>query len=197
MKKILSTILIVAAAMLCFAACTHTPGGEPEQPKLSETELTLTVGESGSLTLQLPDNAASETGVEYTWSSTNEAVATVSAEGTQATVTALTVGTAVITVSDGETEIGSCNVTVNASPLTVTVPEGRLVLRKGTIVTVRAKCKGASDEDFRWESSDEGIGTVENQGPIGRVKANSRGSCTITVYCGNYTTSFELIVGLT
>jgi uncharacterized protein YjdB len=76
---------------------------------LNKSELTLSVGQSATLLPTL--NPTDATTQSVTWSSSKESVATVSAEGN---VTAVSVGTAVITVKtvDGN-KTATCTITVN------------------------------------------------------------------------------------
>lgn len=195
-KKIFLPLLLLAAAVMSLCvACGETQ----KEARLDKTALELGIGGSDTLTLTWTeaDGSASEgdATAEYIWKSSNEECVTVTAEGNVATVTAVSEGSATVTVSQGEKQLASCSVTVKKSPITVTVPEGKLVLRKGATVTVKANgTEGLGD--VVWESSDEGIGAVESQGKIARVTAVARGECVITVRCGGYSAAFTLIVGL-
>ena len=195
-KRYLMPIILLGAAAVSLAAC-----GSSNDPVLDKTELTICVGAQETLSLVWEDgsgNAVAEgKSVEYRWESSNEAVLTVEAEGAKATVTAVAEGTAVVTVYEGSKKLSSCNVTSITSPLSVTVPEGKLVLRKGGKATVRAKSLIALTGEYEWYSSDTAIATVEYQGEIAIVTAVARGECTITVRNGDYTASFKFIVGLT
>lgn len=87
-----------------------------ESIQLDATEMELEVGETGTLSATvLPSNADDKS---YSWSSSNEAVATVDANGK---VTAVAVGVAVITATttDGA-KAASCTVTVKEQPVVVT-----------------------------------------------------------------------------
>ena len=194
-KKYLLPIVLTCAAAIALAACGGSDG-----PVLDKKELTMSVGAQETLTLVVEnkDGTTSAVGesVEYTWKSSNEEVLTVEAEGATATVTAVAEGSAVVTVYDGNKELSKCTVTIVLSPLSVTVPEGRLVVRNNTTVTVRAKSITALTGEYVWESSDPTIATVEAQGVIARVTAKKRGECTITVKNGIYSASFTFIVGL-
>ncbi|MDE6050020.1 MAG: Ig-like domain-containing protein [Paramuribaculum sp.] len=74
-------------------------------------DLELTEGETATLkAIITPENATDKT---VTWSSSNEAVATVSATGL---VTAIKAGTATITASTANGLTATCTVTVKAKP---------------------------------------------------------------------------------
>lgn len=188
-KRLLLPLIIIMAAVFCLSACG-------KKATLDKTELTLGVGSSETLTLVWEGNAPSDG--EYRWESSDESIVTVEASGETATVTAASEGEAVVTVYEGNKELATCTVTVVSSPLSVTVPEGMLVLRNGATVTVRAKSLTPLTGEYTWESSDESIATVEFQGEIARVTARKRSAegCTITVRNGIYSASFTVVVGL-
>ena len=97
--------------------------------KLDQTKLPLYTGESKTLTATVaPDNATNKT---VTWSSNNEAVATVDQNGT---VTAKSAGTAIITVTttDGE-KTATCTVTVTDK--TYTISADPTALNFGSVYT--------------------------------------------------------------
>ena len=198
-KRFLLPLILIAAVVLSLCAC----GESGKTAKLDKTELTLCVGGRETLTLYWAEDEgepvplSAEEGAEYRWESSDESVVTVTGNGGSATVSAVKEGKAVVTVYQGSDALTSCNVTVVTSPLSVTVPEGKLVLRKDATATVRAKSIEPLTEEYVWESSDPSIATVEYQGEIARVTAMKRGECTITVRSGVYTASFTLIVGLT
>ena len=197
MKKryLLPLILVGAAALSLAAAC-----GSSTEPVLDKTELTMSIGATETLTLSWVDgsgNAVAEgEAIEYRWESSNETVVTVKGKGNTATLTAKAEGDAVVTVYDGSKELASCSVKSVVSPLVITVPEGRLVMRNGESATVRVKSLIPLTGEYEWESSDTSIATVEYQGAIAIVTAKKRGECTITVRNGGYSSSFKFIVGI-
>lgn len=189
-KRYFLPLILIAAVALSLCAC-----GGGGKATLNKTELTLGVGSRETLTLVWEKGEGDES-AEYRWESSDEAIVTTAAEGESATVIAVAEGTAVVTVYEGEKALASCNVTVVGSPLSVTVPEGRLVVRNNATVTVRAKSLTPLTEEYTWESSDTSVATVEYQGEIARVTSVGRGECTVTVRNGIYSASFTLIVGL-
>ncbi len=201
-KRVLLLLSLVAA--LCCLLCACGEGKVPVDPPdsgltLDKTELTLWSGEEVTLT------ASFEGGKKVTWESSDESVVTLRADGATAGVKALGAGTATVTVSCGDDMTATCAVTVKDSPLSVFLPDGptgslkngRLVLVKNAVATVRAISAAQLSGDPTWTSSDESIATVEYQGLIARVKALARGECTITVECDGYRASFTLFVGKT
>ena len=109
---------------------------------LAPTEATLTLGETETLTLTPTVLPAEATDKSVTWSSSNEAVATV----TDGVVTAVAAGTATITVTttDGA-KTATCAVTVAApaaSTYTVTLKEGTDDAASWTIAPAEATTTG-------------------------------------------------------
>lgn len=120
-KGFLTVVVALLCAMVCafgLVACNNneTPNENGnngtqtvavESVTLNKTELTLEVGDEETLTATVtPDNATNKT---VTWSSSNNAVATVA----NGKVTAVAAGTATITATaDGKS--ATCTVTVNA-----------------------------------------------------------------------------------
>ncbi|MGE5396098.1 MAG: Ig-like domain-containing protein, partial [Chitinophagales bacterium] len=143
------------------------------------TSLNLIEGESSTLTATVsPDNATNKA---VTWSSNNEAAATVDQAGK---VTAVAAGTATITV---KTEDGSftanCAVTVTKAVVNVTgitVAPTSLTLNAGETgqLTATVSPDNATNKAVTWSSSDSAIASV---GQNGVVTANAEGNATITV----------------
>ena len=194
-KRYLLPLILAGAAAISLAAC-----GSSNEAVLDKTELTICVGAYETLTLSWVDgkgNAVAEgDSIEYRWASSDETVLTVEGNGNTAALTAHAEGKAVVTVYDGNKELAQCSVTSVTSPLIVTVPEGKLVLRNGGKATVRVKSLIPLTGEYVWSSSDTSICTVESQGEIAIVTAKSRGECFVTVRNGEYATSFEFIVGI-
>lgn len=148
--------------------------------ELDKSTASVEVGKSVTLTATvLPSNATNK---KVTWSSSNEAVATV-AEGV---VTGKAEGTATITVTtvDGA-KTATCVVTVtkNTSPIVavtgVKLDKTSYEIMEGLPVTLVATVEpaDATNKDVTWSSSDETVATVEN----GLVTTLQPGTATITV----------------
>ncbi|MBR3743487.1 MAG: Ig domain-containing protein [Bacteroidales bacterium] len=104
------------AAFLRFSGSFTESGAQPipvTNVSLDNSSLTLTSGETASLTATItPSNATQQS---VTWLSSNTAVATVDSNGT---VTAVDVGTTTITVTTNDGGLtATCEVTVNAEPV--------------------------------------------------------------------------------
>lgn len=150
---------------------------------ISSGTLELVAGETGSLTVAISPEDATDKSV--VWSSSDEGVATVTEDGT---VTAVSAGEATITAttSDGGKTV-SCTVTVTPDTVSVTgvtvSPESlEMVIGETEGLTAAVEPEDATDKTVTWSSSDEKVATV---GEDGTVKAVSAGNATITVTTGD------------
>ena len=158
---------------------------------LNKTELTLTEGESETLTATVkPDDATDKT---VTWSTSDANVATVDANGK---VTAVKEGNATITANAGD-KSATCSVSVSKKVVSVTgvsLNKTELSLKEGESETLVATITpdDATDKSVTWTSRDTSIVTVEN----GVVKALSAGSTSVVVTTkdGGYTASCVVTV---
>jgi uncharacterized protein YjdB len=145
---------------------------------LTPTSLTLSVGSSQQLAATIvPANATNK---NITWNSNNTAVATVSATGM---VTALSIGTATITVTTedgGKTATTAITTTdqifvssIAVSPTTATIAMGNQQQLTATILPANA-----SNKNITWTSSNPNVANVSS---LGLVTSVAQGTCTITV----------------
>lgn len=163
---------------------------------LNATTTTLTVGETFQLTATVAPADASDPSL--TWTSSNVAVATVSATGL---VTAVSAGSATITAkaNDGSGVSASCTITVQEPVVlvtSVTLSETSATLIVGDTFQLEATVspEDATDTSLTWTSSKPSVATVDANGLVtavaeGKVtitaKANDgsgkKATCTITV----------------
>ncbi|MDE7347325.1 MAG: Ig-like domain-containing protein [Muribaculaceae bacterium] len=149
---------------------------------LNTTELSLTEGETASLTAAVaPENATDKT---VTWTSSDESVATVSDKGV---VTAVKAGTATITATSANGKTATCSVTVAANIIpveSIAISKAELSLTEGETAALTATVapENATDKIVTWSSSDESVATVDNEG---NVTAMAVGDAVITATCGN------------
>jgi uncharacterized protein YjdB len=140
----------------------------------------ITVKESFQLEATvLPENATDKT---VTWSSSNEAVATVS----DGYVSGVSVGECIITAQAGR-KSASCKVTVNPIPVSeIILSETSIELLIGGSQNLTATVlpDDASDKSIVWESSDSRIAKVSNDGVVTAVGV---GSCSIHAKSGEVT----------
>lgn len=171
-----------------FTITVQSPVVDVISVSLDKTSLTLEEGSSQTLSAKVsPENATDKTVV---WSSSNTAVATVAS----GTVTAVSVGTAVITAKSGN-KSATCNVTVNKKVIPVTsvtldITEIDIWTGKSITLTATVYPAEATDKTIVWTSSNSGVATVEN----GIVTAISAGTATITAKCGEQTATCQIKV---
>ena len=147
--------------------------------KLSSTKETLEVGNTVSLTATvLPDYASNRT---VTWTSNNEQVAKVSADGI---VTAIGKGTANITVraNDGSNVTATAVITVEEKIVKVTkvkLSKTSLTLKPKASTTLKVTItpSKATNKSLVWSSSNKKVATVKD----GKITAKAVGTTTITV----------------
>ena len=170
---------------------------------LDKTELTLTEGETGTLTATVkPDNADNR---KVAWSSDKTDVATVDGAGK---VTAVKPGEAVVTVTteDGG-KTATCKVTVKAKVVPVTgvdvKPWSVTIGANGTTkLTCTVAPSNATNRNVRWESDNPSVATVDSDGNVRAVSAGVakvsavtedggfRSGCTVTVK--EFSSGFEV-----
>lgn len=198
MKNFLLKLMFLAIP-LGMIACSDSED-EPETPNVEVTSVTVSpesinmvIGDTERLTLTiLPENASVKSG---TWASSDEAVATVSQDGT---VTAVAEGTAVITVTAGS-KSATCNVTVTEerieiesieiSPAEVTLTQ----IGETAQLTVKIMPEDATYTDMTWTSSDESIATVTQEGLLTAVAA---GNATVTAAIGEVSATCVVTVSI-
>ena len=178
-----------------FTGEKDAPTPEPAVLTMNKTSVELTVGSSFALTVSGADKVA--------FSSSDEAVATVSANGT---VQAVSTGSAVITASAADTT-ATCRVAVTAAvdqpdtPVTPDTPAGKdLVLQsiygsRGQFSfnvgeTAPLEVDG-TDATVTWSSSDTKIATVDASGVVTAV---SSGKAIITASVEGQTLTIEALV---
>ena len=141
---------------------------------LDNTKLTMNVGETAVITATVTPANADDTSVS--WTSSNEAVATVE----NGTVTGVKNGTVTITaVSNYDASIAAtCEVTVKNPVKGLTLDKNDLAMNVGetAILTATITPPDADNTNIKWTSSNEAVATVVN----GTVTAVASGTATIT-----------------
>ena len=155
--------------------------------EVSPSAETLAVGATVQLTAEAFDaNGHAVTEAEFSWESSDIAIATVDASGL---VTGLAEGTATITASSGSAQ-GTAAITVASvtqSVATVEVSPSAETLAVGATVQLTAEAFDANghavaEAEFSWESSDIAIATVDASG---LVTGLAEGTATITASSGS------------
>ena len=155
---------------------------------LDKSSISLTVGGEETLTATVkPDNATDKT---VTWTSSSDAIATV----TDGKVKAVKNGTATITAKAGD-KTAKCIVVVSKSSVAVTsitLDKTSLSLNEGEEATLTATVKpdNATDKTVTWTSSNTAVATVKD----GVVTAVKEGSATITAKAGSKTATCKVTV---
>ena len=148
-----------------------------ESVSLDKTNITLTEGDSETLTATVyPDNATNK---NVSWKSSNTSVATVN----NGVVTAIKAGTATITVTtkDGG-KTATCQVTVKAKQINVTsikIDQNSVHLKEGEsiLLTVTVYPSNATNKNVNWTSSNVKVASVSSEGKVTAIKS---GVATIT-----------------
>lgn len=150
MKRFISLLLVVLTASVLLSSCL--------QPlKLDRSQLDMTVGDSVEL------SAGKATRVN--WESNDEDVAVVNG----GVVTAKSAGTAVITASLESGETASCNVSVadkEITKITLSASGVRIEIGKTIQLSAGYEPADASHVSLSWESSDENVATVDEDGYV-------------------------------
>ncbi len=159
---------------------------EVSSVSLSKSSISLLLGGSETLSATVsPSNATNKT---VTWSSNDNSIATVDANGK---VTAVKVGSTTITVKSNNGKTSTAIVKVN--PVTVekielSKSDASIVIGQNEIITATITPSNATDKTVTWSSSNTSVATVNN----GTIKGVSTGKATITAKCGDKSATVEV-----
>ncbi len=175
------------------ATCQVTVRVPVTSVAIEPASLVIPPGGTGQLTAVIaPDDATSKS---VTWSSSNTAIATVSAEGL---VNGLQASNATITVStnDGH-RTATASVRVGIPVTGITISPGSIDLMSGGSTTLTATIlpANATDKTVTWTSSAPAVATVN---VAGLLTAANAGTATITATTadGGYTATASVRVGI-
>lgn len=144
----------------------------------SKTKFTLGVGESYTIIKNITPSSAAN----YTWSSSNTSVASVSQDGT---VKAKKAGTATIKLTTASGLSKSAKVTVKKAPSSIKLNKSSFTLGVGeSYVMSESVNSGAfvNNPNLTWSSSDKNVITVSKQsGGKCKVTAVGTGTATVTI----------------
>jgi len=155
---------------------------------LSANSITLTEGDSQTITVTVkPDDATDKS---VTWTTSNSSIATVS----NGTIKGIKEGTATITAQAGD-KSATCEVNVNKKVIDVTsisLNKSSVSLYVGDTETLTATVSpsDATDKTVTWNTSDASIVTVSN----GTITAMAEGTATITAKAGDQSATCEVTV---
>ena len=184
---------ITATANSVSGSATVTIGREVAAVILTPLETALAPGDSLQLVARAIDADSVEVGdVLFSWSSSDEAVATVDSTGL---VRAVGRGDATITAAAGSVT-ASATVMVSVTTSTVIVSPSRSTVVVGDSVRLSAEARDhlggdIADASFAWVSSDASVATVDTSG---LVRATGEGRATITATSGTASGSARLTV---
>ncbi|TVP49551.1 MAG: hypothetical protein EA350_01845 [Gemmatimonadales bacterium] len=165
--------------------------------QMDPADLSLTsIGATGTVTATLRDaEGAAIVGVPLNWSSSDEDVVTVDADGT---VEAIGVGTATISAGIGSIE-GSTSVTVSQTADAIELTPAELTLvTAGATAQLTAVVMDAGGTEIEgavatWTSSDPAVATVDSEG---EVTAIANGTAVITAQSGEATATSTVTVDI-
>ena len=154
------------------ASCAVTVAVAPTDLYLSFSGTEVEVGDSFTLEAELYPADARST---ITWTSSNESVASVDADGN---VTAKSAGFCVITAATSNGLMKTCELTVGVQPTSLYLSESHVDLTVGDsyIVTPDVYPENAVNYTITWSSSKTSVATVSD----GRITAVGKGTCTVT-----------------
>ncbi|MGZ4106709.1 MAG: Ig-like domain-containing protein, partial [Tumebacillaceae bacterium] len=161
------------------ATCSVTAVVPVTSIALNKTTATIEANDMQQLTATISPTTA--TNATVTWSSSNNNIATVDANGV---VHAVSPGTAVITATNndvGTVRTAKCTVTVPTHASKVQLNTSSLTLGVGgatSHLTATVTPTNATNRNVTWSSSDTSVATVDASG---NVKAIGSGTATITV----------------
>ncbi|GAA0434443.1 hypothetical protein GCM10008934_24860 [Virgibacillus salarius] len=168
-----------------------TDYSDPTAVDVSPKTNNLAVGGTRSLTATVSPDTANPS---VNWSSSDEAVATVSSTGE---VTAVSTGTATITATstDDNTVKGTATVNVTQPVTGVSVDPATAELEVGATqqLTETVSPSNATNKGVTWSSSDEAIATVDSTGLVTAV-AEGNATITVTTDDGGKTATSEITV---
>ena len=145
--------------------------------KLEKMTITAADGKKNLIlgdTVQLTASAGEVVLEGVTWTSADEAIATVSDTGL---VTSIAVGSVKITASKEGYKDANITIKVDLETITVSAADNKNTLIIGETVQLAASVGEAALEGITWTTSDEAIATVSD---TGLVTAVAKGSATIT-----------------
>lgn len=146
-----------------IATCTIKVSRTATAVKLDVTDLTMNVGDYYYLETTL--TPADSTESTLSWESSDKKVATVSKTGK---VIAKSAGKAIIMVKTKSGSTGYCNLTVLQPVTGIQISSSKETISVGEELKLKARIlpTTANDDGITWESSDESVATVDENGRV-------------------------------
>ena len=167
----IGTTTITATVEDASATCVVTVTQPSFTISLNESEAALFIGENITLTATASDGNI----YDYSWSSSDEAVAKVE----NGVVTALSEGIATITAKCYDLT-ATCKVTVSEEDVFLIISNDNAEIKVGKTLTLSATLTDGSTPELVWSSSNEDVASVSD----GVVTALKAGTSVITVSAG-------------
>lgn len=185
----IGSAIITAKCDNVSATCTVTVIPVPSEGIIiSPTSVSMLLGDELTLTASVfPENTTDK---NITWGSDNPSVASVSSNGV---VTALNLGTATITASNGSSK-ASCIVTVNpivATSISLNIKDETIFVASTTQLVATISPANVTDKTITWTSSKPEIATVTDDGLVYGV---SVGTTTVTATIGSVSVTCQINV---
>lgn len=187
LKGMARSFLGLAILVLMVGCGSDSSGPDPVDNTITSVTVTpasnslVSIGATAQLAASGKNSAGTtQSGATFAWSSSNEAVATVSSAGL---VTAVSNGTATITATaTGTTASAAAQVTVQQTVALVAVSPQDGSMEVGATVQLSATATDSggvevTDATFAWTSSDDAVATVSSGG---LVAGKAGGPVTIT-----------------
>ena len=185
----IGTAIITAKCDNVSATCTVTVIPVPSEGiVISPSEVEMLLGDTFALSAIVYPETTTDKSV--TWGSDNPAVASVSSSGV---VTALNLGSATITASNG-TSKAICKITVNpvvATGISLNIMDETLFVASSTQLVATISPYNVTDKTITWTSSKPEIATVSDQGEVVGVAV---GTTTVTATIGTVSASAQINV---
>lgn len=169
--------------------CTVTVTGQMTGVSLDKDTAAILKGRTIQLIAQAyPEDTTDD--ISFSFRSANENIATVDENGL---VTGIGYGETTITVSCGGFS-DTCKIIVTGQLAAVVLDKQELIMKKGAAASLKATLEPeelAEDQMLVWTSSN---GTVASVDENGKVTAKGYGSAVITVTCGEFSDTCNVIV---
>ena len=189
-------MIVLGGSMIATSSCKKEKNQVIEVTgiELGESSVEMTVGTSHELTATvLPENAT-EKGV--VWESKDESIASVDQEGL---VSAVKEGSTKIIVSTANGNFSAyCSVTVkktgaDVSGITIDKDELKLTVGNSFQLTATVLPENATEKGVVWESKDESIASVDQEGLVSAVKEGST-QIIVSTANGNFSAVCNVII---
>ena len=182
---------VILSVLFLGICCTEEPNViEVTSVSISTKAVEMFIGETLQLEATVKPNDATDKTIS--WSSSDEAVVSVSSSGL---VTALKEGNAIITALAGKC-VSACTISVTTNIIEVTSLElnrTTATLASGETLQLIATVKpdNATDKTVEWTSNNAEVAEVDNTGKVNAIK---EGMTTIRATAGNQTAKCEVTV---